>query len=175
MAGIRDGWVQAKQGRGIHIRSFFCRVIDEPTMCFEPPLPGFSTPNACTCRTHETVVVELYYDGSEDILQTIRQCEEAMEQAVMNEHSSAFTIAAKSPPPASPLPSSPSGGGGGAGGASSSPPTGESDWNRYTSPNNAGRAYWHNTKTGQTVRERARERDRQTGTDSRCVSSRRLF
>eukprot|EP00903_Cladosiphon_okamuranus_P010591 g10015.t1 len=100
-------------------------------------------------------VVELYYDASEDIVQTIRQCEAAMEQVVLNEHAFVAAAAASSPPAASPLPSSATGdGGGGGGGASSSQPsTGQSDWTMYTSVENAWRAYWHNAKTGETTWE----------------------
>lgn len=86
----------------------------------------------CRARTHEKVVVDLYYDGSKDIVQTVKQCEEAMEQVVMNEHSAAATAAAVA--------------------ASSSSP-GQSEWSRYTSPKNAGRAYWYNQTTRETVRK----------------------
>lgn len=70
--------------------------------------------------------MELYYDGSEDIVQTVRQCEADMEQVAMNEHA----VAAASEQ--------------------------LSGWTRYTSPENAGRAYWHNANTDETVRGRDR-------------------
>ena len=108
-------------------------------------------------RTHDKGVVELYHDGSKDIVQTAQQCEEAARQVVENEHSAAAAYAA-------------------AAAASPSPPIEKSEWKRYTSVENGGRAYWHNTKTNVTVRggegsdteaQTQREREREIGRENR--------